>query len=508
MAEQSLTSQLKDALTKQFGEADAETFMTILGENGFDDDESILDDVKDADDSILKDDPNMTPDAFACMQRVCGQYGKEQNPFEDLDDATKMKEWKTKYDETESLYLTQCQTLVQSSRDASLKNVATLGRLHGNVPLIAYCVDTFNRFRIEEFLRSGQDVNSSDFLRMVPFYHAFNEKQKAKKEKTIDLLTTLEAYSARWTHPLELLPSTVFVDDIDDILRYIFGVTQMLGSLLNDEDPGDNDLKVNLELPFQFDLAILPSGGKKTIRNQFTQVDVPAHDDDDDDDDDEEEEEDEVQPESVQDIEGGMKKFGIKPVTFDISQELLNESTAVRTLKRELRSKFMQVGPQRNGRYVMVVDRRDSKKSNKDKIWMYSPQCEQLPDEKENPEKGPSYHRLHQNFVEESLLYKTLKCLIPSARVRLDPHYGCKQHDMITLSFHVLRKDLIKCYLFMNGGGARFEVTDLIKLLPKFFLKSSSASSTLLNRAIVERNFGLKLQDEQFEAWYKKTTSK
>jgi len=191
-----------------------------------------------------------------------------------------------------------------------------------------------------------------------------------------------------------------------------------------------------------------------------------------------------------------LKAYNIDGVTLEMHQKTLHDSAPVELL-RIVRKLFKEVHPQRYGRYVMVVDRRDpnstaQRKTSSDKLYVYSPNCNQ----------NYNYHQLHQDWVSESLAFKSLKCLFPSVRKKMQPHFGCGQRDCITLSFHVLQQDVIRCYLYVDGGGARFEPADLIQLLPNYFTKPS----TRYNKQDVEQKFGLELSEKQFETWYNKTT--
>ena len=162
---------------------------------------------------------------------------------------------------------------------------------------------------------------------------------------------------------------------------------------------------------------------------------------------------------------------------------------------------FKKIGDASHGRYVMVVDRRDdddskSRKVSDDEIYIYSPTI-----------TDRMYHQIEEDFVTEGLIHKTLRCLIPGLNMEIyDPHIGAWESDIITLSFHMLSKKLLRCYLWINGGVTRFEVNDLSTILPRHFKVIDISEPSLLDKNWIHNYFRLALQDQEFDNWYEQTT--
>ena len=544
----------------------------------------VLDDVQDESQSSLRD--KMEANEFIALQRICKQYTNHKHQPSSYMKANnrnnrnshskyrkqaksqsitkidyQVPDWINKQNQTREIYLSQCPLLIGAEKDNTLMNTATLGR-HNNIPLITYFVDTYNRYRVNNAFNSNDndDIKDNDkelnntepmkFINGLPFYKQLYDSDK----KGTKVHSILETYQARFAPKIQLNPdiNDKFNDNIEDTLRYIYGVSQMLESIIAAKRLPDNVEDEDDIIPFQFDLVIIPHGGKnnsnKDIENQYAAVvdddsdddgdDGTSSDDDDDDDDDDEEEEygDGTQNDDDKDKIGKiitrLKKYDIKAAMFEIEQKTLKTNASAQ-IKRKFNEQFKSVRKGRHGRYVMIVDRREEEKDNdndndddedekgynndkhgdddekekksNDKIYIYSPKCEIDGGKK----KKNCYHKIHKNFVDESLIYKTTKCLIPGLDEEInDPHLGCNERGLITLSFHVLSTELIKCYLYLNGGGTRFEPIDLITILPRHFKKGAPSKSSLLDEQQLKHYFPLKLKDEKFYSWFKQTTQK
>lgn len=524
----SLIETIRIEMSKEYNVNIAKKIIEIIESEEFDD-ETVWDDVKEDDESSLKD--RMSLKEFNSLKRICNNYynpkpkpkpkpggGKTKMPklVRDYD------KWNEKKKKTRQIYLKQCPLLIKADQDETLMNTATLGR-DNKMPLISYFVDTFNRYRINQFTNNGKVIDTNKFTDSLPFY----KKLQKSEQKGTKVHSILETYQARFAPKLTLSPQQHLKFDkekVEDILRYIYGVSQMIDGIIKNNNVHDSEDDI---IPFQFDLVLLPFGGHDKINNDDGWEAVDVSDEELTSDSDEEPEEEygdnsSKKNDKIGKIEPRLKKYNIKHVKFQIEQKQLN-SNASAVIKRKFNEKFKEIRKGRNGRYVMIVDRRDETQANKnnktsdDKIYIYSPKCEDNNnDEKKDKDKDDEkkdgheyYHKIHKKYVEESLVYKTTKCLIPGLNEHLiDPHLGCKDPNLITLSFHILSSDVIKCYLYLNGGGTRFEATDLINILPKHFKKQPPAHSKLLDNDQLEVEFPLKLKDPKFQEWYKATTQK
>eukprot|EP01084_Bolivina_argentea_P230363 388595_1 len=113
-------------------------------------------------------------------------------------------------------------------------------------------------------------------------------------------------------------------------------------------------------------------------------------------------------------------------------------------------------------RFVFFVDRRKSaggkmkyklKKLSMDDIWLYKP---------------PKASDIPTDPVPEWGIYASQACILP----KLDESLGSltRAHgSLLTLSIHAQASDIIKCYLYWNGGGIRFFPRDIVTVLPQIF---------------------------------------
>lgn len=80
---------------------------------------------------------------------------------------------------------------------------------------------------------------------------------------------------------------------------------------------------------------------------------------------------------------------------------------------------------------------------------------------------------------------------------------------MFVISYHIISKDEIRCYLFYQGQCFRFYGEDLINVLPIFFVDSKRARNIMLTKYNHEKKwrkafdeFCKTFDDTKFEKFY------
>ena len=87
--------------------------------------------------------------------------------------------------------------------------------------------------------------------------------------------------------------------------------------------------------------------------------------------------------------------------------------------------------------------------------------------------------------------------------------------QMFVLSYHIISKDEIRCYLFYQGQSFRFYGEDLINVLPIFFMDCKKARDVMLRKYNHDKEwrgefdgFCKTFVDDQFERFYHGLTGK
>ena len=424
----------------------------------------------------------------------------------------KISDWDNKYDEIKKIYSLQCPLLVEHSnpdKGYAWLETAVLAR-YNDIPLISYIIDTYNRYRIDNAFidkEEIQDIKPYRFISLVPFYkELYDQDRRGTRIKSLfeELLVGVGEYLHGFRFqppvPLNLDIDQKFTDNVGDILIYIYAVSQMLNSVIKKEKKGDFDPI----MPFQFDLAIIPWIRNVDIK---TEIDYMMHSDDKSSSD-SDCSEDEATDHEVEDaipnypIIEALDTHHVRRVSFKIQKATL-QSKHLTQIAARFGQEFKAIKMFHRGRHVMVVNRRETEE---DDIYIYSPRLSS---------KGASktwYDRIEKHFVNESLIYKTRQCLIPGLDTEKKwnyghgPHTGARDKNMIILSFHMISKEVLRCYLYIKGGVTRFEAKDLATLLPKYFKSTVISEPKVLDKKWIHTYFGLALQDEEFYNWYETTT--
>ena len=87
--------------------------------------------------------------------------------------------------------------------------------------------------------------------------------------------------------------------------------------------------------------------------------------------------------------------------------------------------------------------------------------------------------------------------------------------QMFVLSYHIISKNEIRCYLFYQGQSFRFYGEDLINVLPIFFVDSKKARELMLHKYNHDKEWREKFDgfcslfvDDKFERFYHGVTGK
>jgi len=151
----------------------------------------------------------------------------------------------------------------------------------------------------------------------------------------------------------------------------------------------------------------------------------------------------------------------------------------------------------RNNRFISIVDFRKMENGDDPKLFVF------------NPQDGAD--TIHNNPSALNFFHNSKKSVLPDPDASDDESMTQKltassQGPQITLSFHVEAEDSMRCYFYVNGQCTRFMPADLKMLLPLFFEDSKDnkdfATGKDIDRMI--KDMQPKLKDAAFEAFLKK----
>lgn len=226
-----------------------------------------------------------------------------------------------------------------------------------------------------------------------------------------------------------------------------------------------------------------------------TQIDDLSDDSDDDASDDDG---DEKQMDEIGDIEDKLKSNNLSYHTFEMDKDLKDTSLVLRSVinefnkyKEKLKDKDKNY-PQKR-RFITFIDRRDGDKN--DKITIFDPpnDCNNIPD----------------NHVPEWFFNATKTCIIPGKdnknMIKADTGIG---GQIITISFCVEAKDIIKCYMFWMGRYTRIYPEDLGIILPEIFDMNMNDNKGFSEKDKNEIFSKLKIIDADYESFYNQATYK
>eukprot|EP01083_Nonionella_stella_P168008 566068_1 len=473
-------------------------FSTFCNENGIDDEDAFHEEMEnepndcilvDFDDNFpFKKPPkdkaefkyNLIKRCIADLDISFGSISRGGIPDFDDDDAELFNVKRSQLKAIRALYQTQCAKLYTNDWDSddSLFTFFEIGRKRG-FDYLLHLVDQFSRWRVQHQDKTYTEIKQSGWALNNPH---FGHLQTIGVQ-SVKPISAVRSFMKRVCPELQLRPMAYINHDLEKIIVYINDAVNWVHSLATDP---------STICPFQIDFCIAV-GAPISAENK---EELNTNSDDDEPDDTQQQEDEKHWVDMVGDIKQRLKENELKysmtecPAEQEsrIFHEIFQNFVKENDLKGSGKSAYLH-----QKRLITMIDRRPSKKdaSKPDHIWMYEP-----PDDCQN---------IPNNAVPEWYINASATCLAPKSKK--DEAFGvidhCKQ-GTLTLSFHVKRETVIKCYLFWNGGMMRFMPDDIKNVLPQLFNpdkhpKRNEKGEKALDDQIKEMKE--KLVDEEFDAF-------
>ena len=394
----------------------------------------------------------------------------------------------TEIEEFKNLFQSQCALLwgpftryasysgcYSGNRPISNKNalfyLMTLGYKHYfDYPL--YFVREWTKYRIENDIKISNSKNRKQYKRWIDSkMHSHDRKMK---EIVMDAINTFnfnvgvyESQEEMMHYPKQMAQFYLAQRDntIDDsmqiTIRYLISVCDLIYTLINNSNNDNkNDEEKNGFSPFQIDLTIyygkpLSKYNSKwedkigDIKKKLTSYNALRkyaklkykH---------------EMIDGAVDKIVKAFIRFSLQIenapsdiidlLTLFIGDFQYKLSAAMLKLYKDFKQKLKDKSYPNYKRFKIFVDRRNRDKSNDDDIWMYEPG-----NGRDIPKNALSYW--YFNYTANDTAYRNNEAIIGYSR----------RDSLLTLSFHVKKRDDIKCYLYWYY--------EMLPFIPKYFAK-------------------------------------
>eukprot|EP01083_Nonionella_stella_P005141 14924_1 len=351
--------------------------------------------------------------------------------------------------------------------------VEYLGYLNNNYPLLLHFVDSYMRCQLNEWIINGKKqqtkFSSTEFFKTHCRNAEFRSYFKLKtSQSTIDVIrTAIESYQSR------VLPCFQFMEPIYKIDGHVLDISQYMFEMARIARNTATMPIHNLTtiIPIQIDFLIVNSRIKHVLPDAMKCTGVSALFSDDDDEENEESKDEEHEDGVIpQDIDKLLKSKNIAYYSYD--KPLRDMLRCTEDIKHVVENK-------RSRRTVFVIDRRKNKNKDSrrtstigDKLYLFK------------PKKFNRFEENDQELVHSALHHNSISSVLPRMVSKSkDDDFNVREGlrgQMFVVSFHIVMKEEIRCYLFYQGQCFRFYGEDLINVLPMFFYDSKKARQTLL----------------------------
>eukprot|EP01084_Bolivina_argentea_P230362 388594_1 len=312
-------------------------------------------------------------------------------------------------------------------------------------------------------------------IKVYPLEQSDDENASDLKNKAITANVVVNAaitsFQTRFIPSMKLRSRVQINSSLEITVKYIDGAITYVSNQIK------NANKTNkAACPFQIDLVIA-TGETLSVKKTLKMID--DYDDDDgkkqeekvdDNSDNSDDSDDNKQYDEFVDVVGDIKaqleqndvKYAFSQYNPDDSHPVAREFGSLQEDYRKSNSseENKQTFVHRK-RFVFFVDRRKSggkmkyklKKLSMDDIWLYEP---------------PNAADIPHNAVSEWSIYASRSCILPKQKSSIGSLMKCKG-SLLTMSIYAETSDIIKCYLYWNGGGMRFFPEDIATVLPQIF---------------------------------------
>eukprot|EP01084_Bolivina_argentea_P256874 432656_1 len=334
--------------------------------------------------------------------------------------------------------------------------------------------------------------------------HTKKIKNWSKHHQQFDLLqSAIRSYYHRICPLMDVAPTFKIQDNYEEICELISGAVDFVYNLTT--SPFESGI-----CSFQLDFCIAFNNVKQPTTDEDTVMydDAVMYDDDDVTDHKDEKKHEKKDENAFFDCFCNIKEKLEQAGLIYVSQKVttsrhLKFKPQFTQLATKLKPKLQKETNEfpRRFRFVSILDRRNSKEGD-ELIFAEPPQdCFKFPEENKR--------------CDDLWYFNSSKtCIIPK-----DKNYNDKDEDkkrklkteiintdhpmnngMLTLSFHVVSKEEIRCYMYIGGRMMRFVPENLKLFLPQFFSDSEYKSSEDLDLLI--KNMNSKLVDARFNSFY------
>jgi len=302
-----------------------------------------------------------------------------------------------------------------------------------NESLILSLVDNYMRYYFNEYRKGNIKSIDEWWADKLPKYNDTKHEQMKLK-----YIAGMKSFSKRIC-PRILLPPNQLIDD--NINLFAKMVIQILESILD-------IINRNYSLPLQLDFVIHP----RNISH--------VNDDYDDDDDAKSVDESNNNNNARNNMNFPDDMKNIQDDYVDFTNASQNSS-----ITRKLVPLLQKLN--RNGRFVVMINRKPKSNPN---IFTFKPQ---------------KFNTIHKKYVPESFIHNAKYILEPKG-AKSGSHFGANDGSVFSLSFHLLNKNIIKCYQFWGTCFARFLIDDIINVWPYFFPKINGQNQSISDDIIPE----------------------
>eukprot|EP01084_Bolivina_argentea_P061544 112490_1 len=372
------------------------------------------------------------------------------------------------------------------SNIADILYIEYIGYRNDNYPLLIHFVDAYTRYQLNQWILNGKKypprITTSNFFSKHCNNTHFKETFSRKDRKyIIDLIqTAIKSYQNRVLTPFQCIEPAYKFNDKNGLAfaNYLFEMARIVRRV--------SDIPIyNLTsmLPLQIDFLILnkdivfntPNSFKcQGIKQLFADSENDTDDDDDDDIYDKNESKTVESENGIDQIPDNLDMFfqkkKIKYFSYDSISRWSNSIEHMKKLNKNERCE----------RNVFILDRR-KKHLNQDRLYLFKPHSKEY----------NKFEKNTQELVHASLHFNSVKSMLPRDGKKRTDDFGVRdglRGMMFVMSYHILAKDEIRCYLFHQSQCFRFFGQDLINVIPTFFTNDKKVTKTYLDKYNYKKN--------------------
>eukprot|EP01084_Bolivina_argentea_P085474 154472_1 len=358
-------------------------------------------------------------------------------------------------------------------------------------------IDNYFQCQIKNFKNDTEKKTVSNWAINHPHFKKLKNYQRKPKLYS-DAVSAVNVLSGRIGNPL-LFPTLKRINDkLSEVTHRICDAILFID-------------KIKANCPFQVDFCQI---FKQYALNTEIIIENGSDDDDDDDDDDYDDKKNERQCVDIGNIENKLNNNNLKYILKNMSSD---QSEKIRLLPfyNEFAGKVYELADDskeqscQHQRFIIFMDRRDYEN---EKLFMFEPP---------NDSREIPHNALNLIYFSHSAV-----CLLPNMDYELSPIWNGDINDdddddekefnkgklgaktacsnpVMTLSFHVMEENVIKCYLFVNRQYIRFMPEDLKIVLPQLFVDDDE-NKAFVNGNVIDgliKSITPILKDKYFEAF-------